>query len=423
MKYKVLLIDDQHLDESIQQFIYLAELDEIEIDSVAYHKEGIDLLKGDILHEYQAVILDATGFKEASDSYKEVNNVGVRYSLNELKDMSSTRLIPWFIYTGAPRNVDNQEFEDEIRMYQEYVKFGRDEKVFYTKTLDEQELLDDIINAIEGSIELQMMHKYKDVCLAVKGLKLDQDAHVKILSMFHDLESDCKNIIIQDKFTPIRKVIEKLFSVLGSMCIIDPILSENGKITACSKLLCNRNEDYKRSRISIQPIIQELLQRLLFITQDSSHSEGNLVLKVNEFYNCNSGVYLYKSCLYNLFEIIIYFENFIKENADIEINKSRWKEQEEIHIDLDDLRGFSQEVNATESIIKNPEVLLKVGTIVEVTENSTAYFLPDRSTKKLFIPTKFIEEYSLKEGQRLSISYFVKKVEQNWIVKIEELYN
>ena len=67
MNYKVLLIDDQHNGQPLEQIKKMAKMANIELVGEKYHVQGMELLKNDSSYEYQAVILDATGYKK-SDS-------------------------------------------------------------------------------------------------------------------------------------------------------------------------------------------------------------------------------------------------------------------------------------------------------------------------------------------------------------------
>lgn len=407
MKYKVLLIDDQHLDESLSLFKDIASYHDIEIHSVGFHKQGIDLLKQDKLFEYQAVILDATGFKDQTDINKEVNNTGVRYSLKELELMSPNRLIPWFIYTGAPKNITSIEFEEEIKLYQEKIKFGREDLIYYTKTLHEQELLEDIKQTIDTNEDSKLIFKYQRVCEAIKVLGFDKDASDKLLEMFKGLESDCSANVIQDLYNPIRKMIEKLFKALADLSIIDPVLVSKLNINACSRLLANSNQEYPNSHIPVAPIIQEILKNLVFLTQDSSHSEGNLRLRVNDFYNLNQGMFLYKASVFNLFEILVYFSDFIKLNNNIKINESRWLEP----------------LKESPELIEKTDYVIEIGFIEKIDEQLNAIFRIDRSPKTIWIPSFIVSKYNLKQGQHLSIAFTLKETLKYLVEEVKEIYN
>ena len=125
MKYKVLMIDDEFEKDSIQDFILNASISSVEIIPVKFHDAGIKLLKEDKNFEFQAIILDATGFENKEDN--ELSNIGLKNSIEFLKEYRSTRLIPWFVYTGAERNKKVNECEREIKRFQKDIKFGRPE--------------------------------------------------------------------------------------------------------------------------------------------------------------------------------------------------------------------------------------------------------------------------------------------------------
>lgn len=434
MRYKVLLIDDQHLDNSLVGFKKLAALEGIDIVSVPYHSEGMELLKKDVFFEFQAVILDATGFKDEQQKLlREVNNTGLRYSLMQLSLLAPTHLVPWFIYTGAPRNIDNFEFEEEISLYQKDIKFGRPNKVYYTKTIDEDELFQDIRKSIEQSDILKLMYKYRDVCHASTALFNDnQDVNDKILSMIKNIESDDIGNLSQDSYTSIRKIIEKLFRALGQMMIIDPILCVNSlNLNGCSRLLSNNNIAYSWSMIPIEPIIQSLLKQLLQVVQDSCHSEGNLELKVNYFHSKYNASYLYKSSVLNLFQILTYFEEYVKNNQDLQINESYWKLKKEVFIKGDSPSDKQDSLTQSNSTIdfdkkiqdlKKDGNLIKIGIISNIDKRGVAYLRLEDQKKTIKIPSHLVVEKNLKIAEQVVVYCKAIKVTDFQVQGIIDLY-
>ena len=65
-------------------------------------------------------------------------------------------------------------------------------------------------------------------------------------------------------------------------------------------------------------VISENIHRLLNIIQDASHGEGDLKLKVDQYLRSTQTDYLYRSCVYLLFDIIFWFKDLVSNNKDVE---------------------------------------------------------------------------------------------------------
>jgi hypothetical protein len=343
MSYKILLIDDQYQSAALQDFVLNASLEGIEIDCVGFHKEGIEILKNDKHGVYQAVILDATGYKSQQDfeEGKDLNNVGLTHSLRYLEGIKSERFIPWFIYSGAPRNIGNDEFKENIKAYQSDYKFGRPAICYYIKSQDENALFEDIKMEVDNLLKTHVLQQYDDMFHVIKGIPNLEKHHstlIEILEEFHKIQH----------YTKVRKVIESLFQSLADVHIIpNDFTKEFGWINGTSRFLSGKHLDYEFTNPEfIHPTICETLYRILNMIQDASHNEGALKYKVDEYSKLYTSGYLYKSIVYGLLELITYFGTLIKENQDIEVNKSRWKAKEMESNDDNFIEAILIEINA-----------------------------------------------------------------------------
>jgi hypothetical protein len=127
----------------------------------------------------------------------------------------------------------------------------------------------------------------------------------------------------------------------------------------------------------IHPTVSDSIYRLLNIIQDGSHAEGGLRLKVDEYIQSNQSDYLFKSCIYLLFDIIIWYKNISGKYADFEHNNSLWakieqKVYEQMIIEQDILGNYHcGEIVLTYTEVKNKGYNIgdKIS-IVEVVQNT-----------------------------------------------------
>lgn len=391
MNYKVLMIDDQINDEAIKSFIKYARISGIDIIPCQYHEEGMLMLKEDKYQEIDAVILDATGFKNENDNL--LANNGLRYSLNEISALAKNRMIPWFVFTGASRN-NNDEFKGEIEYFQANIKFGRKDKVFYLKTIDEDLLISDIKLAIENIKETTIFYQYTPVFKALEGIPALDKHQTTLLVILKNLDS-------KPDYAQVRLIVESLFKALADINIIpEGFTEQKGWINGTSRFISGIHEDYDFHEAEfIHPTISETLFRVLNMVQDGSHNEGALKYKVIDYNLTNTSGYLYKSIVYGLLEILTYFGTIIKGNPNKELNQSRWKKKEIIKTEEVFVEAIFQSINdanwGTIKCIDGNEVSVHPKTIEQ---HNLAI------DEKIWVVLKFIEEKN---------KYHIKNIKKN----------
>jgi hypothetical protein len=377
MRNKVLLIDDQYDDESIQDFILNAKLSGIEIVCEKLHKNGIDRLLNDLTFEFSAVILDATGyFKDEKEN--ELSNTGLKYSLKSISDLKNQRLIPWFVFTGAPRNKQNNEFIEEIKIYQDEVKFGRTDKIYYTKTLDDNILIEDIITEIENIENKNIEYQYKNVFQICRKLSFPDDELIHFVDIIKSLQFNNKEIQPSLYFTQLRKYVEYVFrdaarlGLLHSKCI-----DNKGKVNLTESSLFLSGEKTKylgvlSERAHFPKILSESIKNLIFISGAASHTADVNPEENMDYQNYRELIntpYLLYHLTFTVCDLIIWYETYSKTNSNIENNKSYWKEFESKIVgtlDIDEDRNyFIEEYYFNTGFIKDRGYIK--GDLIEIT--------------------------------------------------------
>ena len=179
----------------------------------------------------------------------------------------------------------------------------------------------------------------------------------------------------QDLLNPIRKVIEAIFFRCGELGIIPrEILEGPGWINRSSLFLACKHSEYNYKSEIVNPVVAESFYRLLSLTQDGSHGDGNLSLGVDKYLFKSSSDYLYKSCLYCLFDIIVWFKEYMDNNSNEEENKNKWERKESW-------------------------ILGKVQKI----ENGWGTFVPDVGQEKVSILPSVVEENNLEVNTTVKI--------------------
>lgn len=391
MKYNILLIDDQYEDESIQDFILNASLSNIKINAVGTHDEGMDLILNDVENKYQAVILDATGYKSIGES--ELSNTGLRYSLKKLSEHRKTKLVPWFVFTGASRNKNISEFSNDLELFQDDIKFGRKGQVYYIKVDDEEKLLEDIIFEIENLEKSQIQLQHKDVFRIAKKLNVPNDDINNLVGIFKSIQTNGHDLEPSLYFTQLRKYIEYVFrdavkyNILHEKCInnkgqvnlTESSLFLSGEITKHLKVQCNKSHYSK--------IMSENIKNLIFITGAASHTSDVDPTENMDYQNYIESVntpYLLYQLTFVVCDLFVWYDNYLNSNSDIEANKSYW-------VDLEEKQFPLGENDWTE------------GVVIRIAENGWGTFKPDNSFTTLSIQPNVVTSENIIENCRLKV--------------------
>lgn len=365
MKYKVLWIDDD-CNTTGRDFIGQAEQDDVDITAFESHEEGMEYLKKHI-HDFQAVILDAKVKLNKSDTV--TNLEGLRASRDRLIELNNKVDIdlPYFIFTGQPDYQTNELFEQS---------FGE----FYIKGKDNERLIEDIILRIRESNDYILRKKYEDVLATCSENLLGAEYFSRILTLIKHIENIEKLTNTEDMLTPIRKIIERMFIRLAEIEIIpEAIITNKGWINGSSLFLANKHSDYQHLPEIIPPLVSENIHRLLNITQDGSHSEGELRLKVDQYLKIAKSDFLYRSCVFLLFDLLLWFKDFIEKNPLKDINRTRWK-------------------------VKAGNDDWITGSVSQINPNGWGTFQPDNGSSKISIPPDLVTANHLKEGDSIQIT-------------------
>lgn len=301
MNIKVLWIDDEC--KTKDGLISFAEQYDIDVEAVESHEEGMELLRAD-LSRFDAIVLDAKVKNTRND--EKTGLTGLRNSITELDKLSSTRVIPRFIFTGQPDYMKSNDFKES---YGEY----------YIKTIDEDRLIQDIISNVGTQEEYKLKAKYNRALCAAEIF--GEDIPSKVISLLSVSQSEKEGTGRSD-FNQLRQIIERVVrKFYDTNFIPDDIYNGKGKLNQSSKYLSG-NHDLFKAEVDIFPkTISFMIKALLNVTQDGSHDDADLNLGVVNFVTISKTSNLYRSCLYQLLDILTWSGEFLKTKP----NPPKWK--------------------------------------------------------------------------------------------------
>ncbi len=318
--YKVLWIDDQYNDPLMIQFAIEADNNRICLDGHSSFEEGFEALEKN-LEKYDVILLDGLFFEKKGQEVGTEDESGIGMAIAKINELKSKKVFPWFVLSGKDAFIKS---ENSILKANKVRCFDK------TNPSDILQLFEEIKNAAKTQSDFQLKHQYRNILEICNDKYIGANQFERVFSLIKDLENKERIEKTRDLLNSIRKIIESLFVRLGEIALIPKeILDRNGWINGSSRFHANKHNDYTHLSEFIHPMVAENLYRLINITQDGSHGEGELRLRVDEYLQHNSSDFLYKSTIYLLFDILMWFKEFIDRNGNVEENKKLWRSKTE----------------------------------------------------------------------------------------------
>ncbi|MCG8182758.1 hypothetical protein [Tenacibaculum piscium] len=292
MTYNVLWIDDEYKTRGTS-FITLAEQDDIIIEAVESHEEGMAKLK-EKEGFYDAVILDAKVKLNKADT--TTNLKGLSASRDFLIAYNKDKILPYFIYTGQPDYQKNDIFEDSYGKY-------------YIKGTDNEQLLEDIKKEVENIEIRRVKKKYSDIFEIFDLGYLPDSVEENILDLL--IKSLPKNNSgLKGVLTNIRSIQESCFVQLENIRVIPNSKDSFNKILKHLSGNISKDRGYKPVTNVYQTIEIENLQKWIYFTcgryihyLEEQHNDGYMISN-----------YAVESLRNGLLEILLWFKETYKEN-------------------------------------------------------------------------------------------------------------
>ena len=293
MTYNVLWIDDEYKTRGVS-FITLAEQDDIIIDAVESHEEGMLKLK-EKEDFYDAVILDAKVKLNKADT--TINLKGLSASRDFLIKYNKDKILPYFIYTGQPDYQKNDVFEDSYGKY-------------YIKGTDNEQLLKDIKAAADNRPQTQARKTFPEVFIPFQNGIIDiKHEHLLLDVLINYMNGDCrkKNVTVQ------RDLLEAIFKSLNNPIpylkneFFDDRQNGRANLENCVKYIEGKRFFIQRVEFrtdkTIKPKIHAAFRILKESTSELSHLNDNEIVK-----------YPFLNNTFLLLQILIWLPEFVDEH-------------------------------------------------------------------------------------------------------------
>ena len=370
--YNILWIDDEH--ESLSGTKGRAKRNGINLIPFKSLNGGMSELEKNSSF-YDGVLLDAKFFENEDDDSGSEDTYNVHRAKERLLVLK--KKFEFFILTGQAEAYEDKTFKQSFnRVY----KKGSDDEI--------DRLFDDIKMAAKNQVDTQIRQANIQVFNLCTDKYIGENTAEKLLKILKQIELN-QEIELINSFNELRGILELLFGKLNSLQIIpDKIFKSQGWINQSSTFLSGKHSVYKWNNDinPIHPTICNLIYQFLKTVQDGSHEfPGQLQLKINDFVNINKTDFLYKSTLYQLLDILVYFKQFIDNYSNETENVKLWYED-------------------------NIAAENRVKAIVLSGNNGWGNVLLKDDVKPIGIPKPMMESNSLKVGDEIE---FTPKYDEN----------
>ncbi len=366
---KVLWIDDQHDDKEMVQFAIDADNEGLILEGYPSFEEGFDVLERN-LEYFDIILLDGLFFEKKGQEAGTEDETGIGMAIAKINELKSRKVFPWFVLSGKDKFTKG---ENSLLKANKAKCFDKTNPYEVVKLFEEMKI------AAKLQTDFQLKFKYAELLETCTDDFIGTEHFTRILALVKYVENTEKLANTEDMLNPIRKIIERIFTRMAEFGIIpDTIISNKGWINGSSLFLADKHPEYNHLKEITPPLISENIHRLLNILQDASHSEGELKLKVDHYLKNANSDYLFRSCIYLLFDLLVWFKDYLEMNPDEGTNKTRWK---------------------SKVIIEN----WITGKIIKIDVNHWGTFQPENTTENIRIPPKMVDKYQLKENDSINI--------------------
>ena len=315
-KYNILWIDDEW-DKMPTFKQECEELYNLVLVPFRTRKAGMQALE-DNLEKWQAVLLDAKMFDESENEQASLTGLGKAKA--HLDRLSVKKAIPYFISTGQPDLLDDDNFK---------ALFGN----YYTKAKDDEKLMADILQAILNAESSQIKAIYSNVFASSETLDISEYIDSILLDILLPLHYTEK----QSSFKPIhhynqlRQLVEYLFRACHRVGLVPDQCIPNGivNLNQCSMYLAGKNAEKAGVRYGepgeriIPDYIEAIIRAVLDFGNVHSHTvelDAEDTVKIENILRSSQSKYLIFGLTLQLCEAITWFTKYISEHDDKEVN-------------------------------------------------------------------------------------------------------
>ena len=360
--YNILWIDDEH--ESLAGTKGRAKRNGINLIPFKSLNGGMSELERNSSF-YDGVLFDAMIFEHEDDVKGTEDTLHIHRAKERLLQLKKKFEI--FVLTGQRRVYESQDFNHSFTKV--YSK-GSDDEI--------DRLFADIKLAAANQEDTQIRHAYKRVFDVCTEKYIGELAAQDVLNLLKVND----NISIDNQLNAIRKIVEDLFTAFSKFQLLPlEFVTPGVALNESSKFLAGKAADgtpfiekgYQHLEETHLPmLIASFLRSILSLTQAGSH-RSNIDVHVKAI----KTPYLFKSVLFQLFDVLAWFKQYVDSNPKTE--------------------NWTRIDNVTETMPASAEDTV-MGKVININpQKGFAFFKPDAGGDNVFIPPHLVTNHSLTE--------------------------
>jgi len=366
LRYKVLWIDDEH--EELSGFKFQAKREGIDLVAFKSLNGGINELKKNS-STYDGVLLDAKFYKDEDDTEGSEDTDNVHRAKEQLLQLKKKFEI--FILTGQAEAYNDTSFN---KAFLKVYKKGSSE--------DNDRLFEDLKKSALKQEDTQLKYKYKRVFDVCCEKYIGEHVAEDILSLLK-VEDESNSL---NNFNTIRKIVEDLFKAFAKFKLLPlDFIEPQVALNPSSIFLAGRDQNEKTNIIykkyknkketHLHPQIINFLKNILYVVQNASHRS-----EIDDYVRQIRTPFLFKSILFQLFDVIIWFKDYVDSNP----KRENWE--------IVEIKEAPEEsVEFIQGIVINKNI------------KGFAFFKSDDLDQNIFIPPLLVERKSLEDGMKIKI--------------------
>ncbi len=329
MELNVIWIDDQCEDQTgfAPNFKRRCEKRHgIHLDSFEFAIDGVSHLEHN-LEKYHAVILDAKGWYDKKEAVTKT--YGMHEAIKSIERLAYQKYVPYYVLTAQGDLVGDEEFTYSV---------GKDKVYYKYSSEDVERLLKQIEDDAKHNNRLQTKVFYHEALNILSSINTDaSEVLLDILEALHYPKDNSKfNPLLY--YNQLRQILEHIFTEANKYQIIPNACFQKDKVNIdqCYRYLVGSDCEVLELRYgeigeSIVPKhIADMLSMILYLGNIKSHYTkltDRDKLKLDGYLKDDVGKshYLIYSLTFQICEIIIWMNNYIKEHRDIIANLQKCK--------------------------------------------------------------------------------------------------
>ena len=295
------------------------------------------VLEGDY-DRWSAIILDAK-----CKHHRDSADNAIRFLGEALKDISKLsekngHIIPWYVLTGGDESEVSDSINDERLQWDKDWTESKNKK-YYSKNVDNESLYRRIRYHAYKSPRIQIHEMYRHVFEAVEECEIDDNGYNALEDLLVPIHfpKAIKDKDYNDKFEKARTILEYIFRSMSSKGILPEWGKQvNLQWSSCllSGMSAMRKDDNGNEIVIIEckkqvlpAVLKETIRAMTRIIPAFCHSDNKEEkdVKKEEFFGLvNDSTLLLKSFAFQLCDFILWYRNYIRENANYENNAANW---------------------------------------------------------------------------------------------------